>query len=277
MVLIIAVSAQAKDYKKTEDIINIILSEKYESIPSESGNENRAKAGSGTEKDRDTVKRTSQPSALDPAHILLKNGITFYTSGMPDNALQQFQELQKTFPQSPYIDQSRIWTAKIRISRYEYSKAIDTLSKISKESGEYPSALFYSAEAYSFTGDMIKSVSLYQQVASLFPADPRADNALLRAGTIYLNNKKGRNALETAINLIKYYRDRETVDDAYYLLGRIFERDETLKDIETSRRVYLLFIKKAASGEEHFRDSPLTRRVREDLNRIEKNYLMIEN
>lgn len=264
----------AKDYKETEDIINIILSEKnpavtIKNIPQETD------AIAETSVKEKKAKNVSKPSASDPAYVFLKNGITYYNNSMFGNALAQFSELTKEFPQSQLVDQANVWKGKSLIRQYKYTDAISALSSIPKESGEYPTAIFYSAEAYASSGRHLKAIELYQQVASIFPTDPQADNALLRAGHIYLNDKNGRNALESAISLIKYYSDRETIDDAYYLLGKVFERDEILKDLEISRKIYKIFLKKSASGEPHFNTSPLTQSVKQDLHYIEKKYLFI--
>jgi TolA-binding protein len=270
--LLMALTAHARDYKKTEDILNIILSEKETSGQKTEAPQQQPgpapKPTKGTE--------GSKPSAEDPAQVLLKNGIRLYSSGLHDQALASFDEVVQKHGDSPLRDQARIWMGKIQIRQHQYDDALKTFNAVSADSGEYPAALFHGAEAESSRGNTLRAAELYQSVAARFPEHDLADNALYRAGTIYLEAERGNQALESTIRLIRYYRDRETIDDAYFLLGKIFERDRTLKDLETTRKIYRLFLKKASAGEPHFSNSPLRERVRSDLRFIEKSFFMME-
>jgi len=273
LILAVSLPAWSKDYKKTEDIINIILGEKENTETQPAVQPEDKKPGADKKK---AGKEASKPSAEDPAQVLVKNGIRLYNSGLYDGALASFQEVVNNHPDSPLKDQARIWSGRIQIRQYKYDEAISSFSAVPADSGEYPAAIFHSAESYAYKREMIKAAEFYQRVAAQFPEHDQADNALFRAGSIYLEEKRGNQALENTVRLIRFYRDRETIDDAYYLLGKIFEKDQELMDLETSRKVYRLFLKKASAGEAHFGNSPLRDRVKSDLERIEKSYLMME-
>jgi hypothetical protein len=77
------------------------------------------------------------------------------------------------------------------------------------------------------------------------------------------------------VNVLKLYKGKDTVDDAYYLMGKVYEKDPLLKDIETARRIFRQFIKKGET-DERFGRSPLRKRVQEDLQRIDKMYFKME-
>ena len=124
-------------------------------------------------------------------------------------------------------------------------------------------------------GNQISSIEYYQRVQAQFPAHELADKALLNIGRLYLNQQKGAQALDSAVKIIKYYKDRDTVDDAYYLMGKVYEKDPRLKDIETARKIYRQFIKKGET-DARFGKSPLKKRVQEDLQRIDKMYFKLE-
>ena len=272
LALAMALPAFARDYKTTEDIINIILSEKETLLVKPPVQEEQKKKPDK----KKTADEAGKPSAEDPAQVLLKNGIRLYNSALYDQSMSDFDNVIKNYSDSPLRDQARIWMGKIQIRQYKYDDALKNLSMVPAESGEYPAALFHSAEANSFKGETLAAAELYQRVAAQFPEHDQADNALYRAGSIYLEKNRGNQALESTVRLIRYYRDREMIDDAYYLLGKIFEKDTTLKDMETARKVYRLFLKKAASGEPFFGNSPLINRVKTDLAFIEKRFFLME-
>jgi outer membrane protein assembly factor BamD (BamD/ComL family) len=158
---------------------------------------------------------------------------------------------------------------------YRYDDAIKEFSALTAESGDYPASLYYAGESYQMKGDQISSIEYYQKVQAQFPSHELADKALLNMGRLYLNQKKGAQALDSAVRIIKYYKDRDTIDDAYYLIGKVYEKDPRFKDVETARKIYKKFITKGES-DARFGKSPLLVRVREDLQRIEKTYFKME-
>jgi len=279
LVLIYAVNIQSKDFKRTEDIINSIIKDPIKKKePTKHPKEDRdIKSKSIDKKSGDKEKEAESLAMSGDDEALLKTGIQLYNSGLYRNSLKNFKELNEKYPQSPYVDNSKLWIGKIRLKLYEYNSAIKEFSSIPKDSGEYPTALYYTAESYMLKGNIISSIEFYQKVSFQFPEHELADNALLKSGKLYLDKKKGSQALESAIKLIKYYKSRETIDDAYYLLGKIFERDLIHKDIESARKVYKIFLKKAVSGVKQFKNSPLINRVKQDLNHLEKRYFSFEN
>ncbi len=207
---------------------------------------------------------------------LFKTGVEFYHAELFDAAVKSFSELKDKHPQSSNLHSAMIYSARARMRLRDYKKAAEDLKAVPAESGEYPAALFYRAETQYGLGKRTDAVSLFYQAASQYPQTPLADDSLIRASQILLEEQKGPQALEAAVRVVRYYGDRETVDDAYFMIGQIYERDPALRDVEISRKVYRVFIRKAEAGEKHFKDSPLLRRVKRELTSLEKRYFKYE-
>lgn len=268
----------SKDFNKTEEIINTLLKtrEETEHVPAKSPVITK-KTGKRPVEEKEE-KADEKPAGMSsPDEVLLKTGIQLYNSNLLDHAEEKFRELVREYPRSPYLDNSRIWLSRIYIKKYKYGDAIKELSEIKSDSGEYPLSLYNTGYCHMAEGNEIKSIEFFHRVSSRFPEHQLADNAILYSGKIFLRNRKGDQALESAIKLIKFYGQRETADDAYYLLGKIYEKDPLLKDPEIARTIYRKFLKKANSGDPVFSRSPLKIRVKKDLRYIEKNYFRLKN
>ena len=278
--LLIIVPLYSKDYHKTEEMINSILTE--ETTANTKKNEpavtdpNNKIAETEKEKDKteDEAAKNSAMSGKD--EVLLKTGIQLYESGLLDHSLVRFTDLIKNYPTSKFIDSARMFAGKIYLKKYQYDEAIKQFDAIKEQSGEYQAALYYKAEAYRYKGDPINAIEYYQKLSSSYPEHELADNAILTSGKLYLNSSKGYQALESSIKIIRYYNDKETIDDAYYLIAKIYEKDPLLKDMEMSRKFYKIFIQKSEQNQKHFADSPLIPAVKKDLEHLEKTYFKFE-
>jgi len=277
IILLQVIPLFSMDYNRNQKIINSILKEdrskKTAIIPKETAEKSETAVKDDKKKEEEPLK----PVMQGRNELLLKNGIQFFYSGLYGESLKSFRELINTHGQSPYTDSSRVWIGKILIRQYDYPAAIKELQSIDPRSGEYPAALYYTAESHYLNGSYIEAIEFYQKMAYQFPLHDLADNALLKTGQLYLRTGKGGEALKSMVNLIKMYGDRETVDDAYFLLGKIFISDPELKDLETARTIYKIFLDRVAAGKPWFKDSPLTARVKGELRHLEKNYFKITN
>ena len=231
-------------------------------------------AAGATKKSAD-VKEETAPKVTTEEDVLLRTGIDFYKNGLYDSSLRKFQELGEKFPKGALKESAGFWAGKVLVKLYRYDDAIREFSAVTPESGDYQAALFSIGECYQMKGDRISSIEYYQKVYALFPSRDLADKALLNIGKLYLDQQRGSQALDSAVRLVKEYKDRDTVDDAYYLMGKIYEKDPRLKDVETARQIYRQFIKKSET-DPRFGNSPLKKRVTEDLARIEKMYFKME-
>jgi TolA-binding protein len=273
--------AYAKDYHRTHEIINSILAEENDEsnktidTPIDKPEENKTNNKEKPKNSQDTKKNNAAMSGKD--EVLLKTGIQFYESGLFDHSLARFEDLIKNYPSSPFVNNARMWTGKIHLKKYKYDDAIKQFDDIKEQSGEYPASLYYKAEVYKYKNDNISAIDFYQKLSSSYPEHELADKAIINSGKLYLNNGKGYQALEAAIRIIRYYKDRDTIDDAYYLIAKVYEKDPQLKDMEISRKIYKIFIKKAGQNQKHFADSPLLETVKKDLQYIEKTYFKFEN
>lgn len=281
----------AGDYRQTREIINSILSEdsrgtgdsskekeateispekaKDQSPPVEGEKKSPLPAPDGASKEEGT------PKVSGEEEVLLKTGIDFYNNGLYDPALRNFQEMVTRFPQGTFRESARFWMGRIHMKAYRYDDAIREFGAVTPESGDYPASLYHIAESYQMKGNRVASIENYQRVYARFPDHELADRALLAMGKLYLAGRNGSQALDSAVKLIRHYKDRDTIDDAYYLIGKVYEGDPLFKDIETARRVYRRFLEKGDT-DRRFGASPLRKRVEEDLRRIERVYFKME-
>ncbi len=259
-----------------ESIIKSILSEeddtpsKPEKTP-ESLNRENSDVITGEDED------DSAPAAATPDQLALKMGIELYNSRLFDRAMEKFSSIKKNYPDSPYSDAASIWTSRIFMDDGKYDQALKELSGIPEKSGEYPASLFLRGEVYKGQGQRIQAIESFKTVAALFPEHELADNALLHTAELYLQEKQGTQSLDAVLKIIKYYGDRETIDDAYYWLGAILLHDPVHKDVESARKVFKIFLKRAGNpANKHFYNSPLTDRAVRDLKQVESTYFQEE-
>jgi TolA-binding protein len=281
LLVFIVTSAYSKDYHKTEEMINSILAEETGTVgkkpePETAVPGDRQDKMNNPDKAADEENKNKNNAMSGKDEVLLKTGIQLYESGLLDHSIVRFNDLIKNYPSSPFMNNARMWAGKIHLKKYQYDDAIKQFDEIKEQSGEYPASLYYKSEAYKSKGDLINAIEHYQKLSSSYPDHELADNAILSSGRLYLNSNKGYQALESAIRIIHNYKDRETVDDAYYLIAKIYEKDPILKDLEISRKFYKTFIRKSEQNVKHFSDSPLIPAVKNDLNHLEKTYFKFE-
>jgi len=262
---------QTRNYKENENILRQI--KKYSQA--EKSLEEAPPTGE-SEKENDEKDKKKKTEAPDADSALLKTGLSLFNSGSYDGASKELNELINSYPQSPYVDTARIWLGKIYTKKYEYAKAIQELSAIPETSGEYPAARFDTAFCLKGMGDTLGAISCYQIIAVRFPNHDLADKALLCSGILFAEIGKGSEAASAFFLITSRYSDRETVDDALFYLAMVFEKDPELRDIERTRDIYKLFLKKSAEGEPHFKDSPLKEKAAYELKRIEEIYFKIK-
>jgi TolA-binding protein len=285
----------AKDAVQTEEVIDNILNSSPEKQPSgpekdqktapAGGDKKEAMAQeekntvpaktTGKEKRKTTTKEETASKVSNEEQLLMETGVNFFNSGMYEQSRKVFQDLSTKFPQGTYKVSVHFWFGKIFLKQYQYDDAIKEFAAVTPDSGDYPASIYYLGETYRIKGDQASSIEYFQKVQALFPTHDLADKALLNAGKLYLGQQKGAQALESAVKLIKQYKDRDTISEAYYLMGKVYEKDPRLKDIETARSIYRQFLKKGET-DERFSKSPLKKRVQEDLRRIEKTYFKME-
>jgi len=267
----------ARNYKETEDIIKSILQQSPGSEKKIKAKSDAAKKPGATEDENaEKSNKTSISTTPSAAEVTLKNGIELYRSGLFTHSRRAFDELITKYPTSPFVDTARIWRSKIHLRKNLYRDVIKDLEAVKATSGEYPAARFLMARCQLALGSRVEALQTYRAIAYRFPGHELADNALLQAGRIYLSTGKGNRAIETFIRMVKNYRQRETIDDAYFYLGQTFEKDPRMRDVETARRIYKIFLEKSEKGEPHFKSSPLKVRVRHDLRHLERIHFRME-
>jgi outer membrane protein assembly factor BamD (BamD/ComL family) len=280
--LIFIVPLYSKDYHKTEEMINSILAEEKNTGIKKAEQNLNVPDDKTSEKDKENDKtagendKNKNSAMLGKDEVLLKTGIQLYESGLLDHSLIRFKDLIKNYPSSPFLSNARMFAGKIHLKKYQYDEAIKQFEEINDKSGEYQAALYFKAEAYRYKSDPINAIEYYQKLSSSYPEHELADNAILTSGKLYLNSNKGYQALESAIKIVRYYKDKDTVDDAYYLIAKIYEKDPILKDMEMSRKFYKIFLQKSEQNQKHFADSPLIPAVKKDLEHLEKTYFKFE-
>ena len=296
-IILCASSLPAADFQRNQEIIKSILSEAENAIHAPVDKQKQTEPAADPARQEDGALTPAVPnqdtkpvtSVTKPAkkekkkkaagsaaktspgaeEEMLRTGIEMYGSGYLDDSLRIFAGLREKYPSSQYLDTARIWTGRVYMRKLEYRKAMDEFAAIAETSGEFPTALFETAGCLVTRGETVRAIETYTRVSSRFPADPKADDALLRLSELYARAGKGNEAVDASIRIIRDYPDRDLVDDAYYFLGHIYETDAVLRDFDLARRFYQLFIKKANQGEPVFTNSPLRSRVEQDLKVLE--------
>ena len=277
LLILIPLSLFAKDLQKTEEIINTILRNDIRvSRPEKDDSKGKDPGKDQKYPEKGKVSKSKEKKETTSDEILYKIGIQNFNTELYEAAVKNFTELKSKFPQSDFRDNASIWSGKSHVKLGKYDEALKDFSSIAEGSGEYYASLFYQGDTYQRMGQNYRAVELYHRLASLHPTYELADDALIRTGYIYLQERKGKQALEAAITVIKRYSHQDMVDDAYYLIGKVYEKDPQLRDIEMARKIYKIFLKKAERGDRYFVNSPLRRRVSSDLKYIEASYFKLE-
>lgn len=273
----LSASAVSISAESIEDRLNIVTDSESSSDNISELNKNEGDKSSSAFTVQKKVKAELPPPAAEDK-ILLESAVNYFSNGDYSSSLMKIDELLSTYPASLYLDQAIIIRAKILSKNGDYKNAAAELSKVSKESGEYPVSLYLLAEIYKNAKDTNHAREMFLKLASMFPANDLADDSLLNLGDIYLADGLSEKALETAAGIIKNYSDRETVDDAYFLLGKIFMQDKNLRDLQKARQVYKKFIFKAeVEKDPYFLNSPLLNRVRINYDNLNKYYFNEKN
>lgn len=285
LAIVLTFTGMAVSSEKTHEIIKTILEIDSGKNSTTIGDANKKEQGDRGKSENnarrmedDKREKVEIPTAPSPDMMLLKTGIQLFNLSQLEAALKKFNEVKTKYPQSSLRDIATIWTGKINLKLNRTDDAIKEFSSISENSGEYPSALYHLGEAELRIDSKTKAIEYYYKLSSQFPEYKFADKALIELTKIYISEGKGDQSLESAVKIIKQYPDRDTIDDAYYYVGKIFESDPHLKDVEIARKIYKIFLRKAGDVEEkHFWNSPLKGRVKRDLRYLEETYFKMEN
>ena len=215
-----------------------------------------------------------QTSALPAGEdkSVLESGIMLYNAGNFSAAIEKLKQMKEKSPQSVYTDLANQWLARSYMKSGNYKEAISSLELIKPESGEFPAALYLEGQIYFASKDYTSASEKFHRVASQFPTHDLADDALIHLSKTNLIAGNGNLAVENLLNVIKNYQGKEMIDDAYYNLAKVYEKDRMLRDLEQARNLYRKFIEKSNAGEQFFANSPLRSRVEKDLSEIEKRF-----
>jgi len=213
------------------------------------------------------------PPAAGPDKTLLVTGINLLEAGNDPAAIEKFRQIKEKYTTGVYSDQASIWLARAYIKQGKYREAIDETEKIAEDSGEYPAAVYLSGQIYATQKQYDKALDAYCRISSRFPGHDLADKALIESGKIYLSMKNGSQALSSAAIVVRSYPDRETLPDAYFLIGQVLEKDPSLRDIEKARLVFKKFVYRAeVEKADSFAKSPLLDRVKREIDYLDRNF-----
>ncbi len=216
------------------------------------------------------------PTPMSGDSVLLESGISLYNSGSYQAAVETLRELRENFAASPLADQANMWIAKSYFQMGRTSDGLAALELIPESSGEYPASLYLAGTSYLSLKENDTAKQYFYRATSLFPSHEIADDALLELCKLYYTEGNGEEALKSAVYILKNYSDRDSADDAFYMMGKIYEKDPRLKDIERARKIFTLFITRAENKEVPYHGSPLLHKVKNDLAFINKNYFASE-
>lgn len=225
---------------------------------------------------KDKKKKSDAKGQASADEALYKSGIDFFNANLFEASIKSFEELKSKYKESPRLHSALIYSGKAHMRLGNFARASEELSAVPAESGEYPASLYHLAESQFGLGKKDDAIATLYRLSTQYPQTSLADDALLHLSKIFLQEQKGHQALEAAVKIIRYYPDRETIDDAFFMIGQIYEKDPVLRDVEVSRKIYRIFIQKAEDGDKYFADSPILRRVKRELKSLEKRYFRHE-
>jgi TolA-binding protein len=211
-------------------------------------------------------------AAVGEDRAALEGGIMLHNAGNYTAAIERFKQFKTSFPQSPYQDLASQWLARSYLRLGDAKNAVATLEAIPPASGEYPAALYLAGQILFAEKDYAGSGERFYAVSARFPEHELADDALIALARVNVAQGSGTMAVENLLKVIRLYADRETVDDAYFNLGKVYETDTMLRDLARAREVYRTFTRKADEGEPRFASSPLLPRVKRDLEYINRTF-----
>ena len=152
IILFFMSSLQAKDYHKTREMIESILSEEGQSS---SGSNDQAGDGQAVNDDtgrgenipgKEGEEKTPEKKTMTGKdESIYKSAIQLFESGFYDHSLLKFNDIIQNHPESRFLDNSRVWAGRIYIKQYRYDEAIREFDSVSEGSGEYPASLYYRA------------------------------------------------------------------------------------------------------------------------------------
>jgi len=178
---------------------------------------------------------------LDPGNksILYYMAEMYEKSGFPDKALVQFRKITEYYPDD-IPAQYRLGLLFINAEKYD--EAIDSFKKVINKDTEHTGALFNMAVACESVGDNIQAKDIYSNILTRKPDNAEA---LVRSGSLYLNESNFTKAKECFLNTIKL--DKYLIE-AYLALSKIYiclndlegcvnSCDELMKNLSLPRNV----------------------------------------
>ena len=133
LIIICSLNVQAKDFNKTEEMIDTILSEESSSAVKQDKAQAEQKAGdesaiTGEAGDDTGPKDNAEPSRKNTMsgkdESVYKTAIQLFETGYYDHSLAKFNEIISSYGDSKFIDNAHVWAGRIYIKKYRYDDAI---------------------------------------------------------------------------------------------------------------------------------------------------------
>lgn len=165
-----------------------------------------------------------------------------FKSGKPNDAIQEFTNIQEKFPQSEYADVSLYTVAWIYFQRGSYSESISRYNSVMQK---YPKTslepiLYYSiGDAYFNMGNYDSAIVNYEKVISRFPSSNYVFDAVNGIQSSYVAQGKTDKAISFLTEFTSKNPNLSYVDQLAFKRGEIFY---SIRNYDQAKQAYKSFI-----------------------------------
>lgn len=180
----------------------------------------------------------------------LESGIAFLKEGKYKLALEDFNAIIKSSPDSPYADDAKLQIAKYYLEiEKNYEKANQELKALIDNYGATESAeaaYFYIGYINLITGESQEqyneALANFERIARLFPQSQWVDNALLNSALTYERLRDYYRAIDKLNSLLEEYPQFEQASMARLLKAKYFSYlgnyEEAIEELQRLRNSY---------------------------------------
>jgi len=165
-----------------------------------------------------------------------------YKANDIQDAITEFQNLQKKFPNSDYADKSLFTVGWIYFQKGNYQQAISTYRNvlaIYPNSSLAPTVFYSIGDSYFNLGQYDSAITSYQQVLTKFPTSPHVYDAVNGIQDCYVIQNKQDQAINFIRQFIANNPSLSFSDQIFYKVGDIYYSLQNYKQAEISYREFI--------------------------------------
>ncbi len=163
----------------------------------------------------------------------------YYAMDDLNHAAQMCLELQRRFPESPFVDEALLLMGQVRQKQGKFQEAIGVYRRLAavKNSPMAPAAQYAVGECYEQMGNTTRNKSYYDQAFlafkdcyEKFPNSNQAGDSLSKMAEYYYSKDDFTRALDLYDEALAQYQDSKFIDVVLYNYGRTLVKMKRLDD-----------------------------------------------